>query len=170
MKRTLLLIPILVLMTIVSCQKEVEPVQPGEEAEAAEPTSVLTASIDGTKTFLDGVSVKWQEGDKVIVTDGTAVSTYTAVPDEEDPTNATLSTTATTHPSVDAANLYAVYPAEGNAVSSEGFTVKVPAEQEYGTFNMPMTGTGSNGSLAFRNTVSIRLTCKVPCLSYPKIL
>ena len=155
MKRTLLLIPTLVLMTLVSCQKELEPAQSGSEAEASEQTSVLTASIDVTKTVLDGVIVKWQEGDKVVVTDGTATSTYTAVPEVDDPTNATLSTNATTHPSADAAKLYAVYPAEGNAVSSEGFTVNVPAEQDYGTFNMPMTGTGSNGALAFRNTVSI---------------
>ena len=141
----------------VSCSKELVETEPSQNAQG---TRTLTAFYQSTKTVLadDGVSPLWQEGDQILITDGSANETYTLTAADvlEGGTNATITTTLS-------GTVYAVCPASAFAsISGSDVTVKIPETQD-GTFAAANICVAKSESdyLSFRNaTAVIKFTAK----------
>ena len=125
-------------------------------------TSSFSASIeiDESKTYLDGMKVKWSAGDQIIVYGNGDSKTYGLSAGANTQTG-----TFTTTGGVQPANTYrAFYPSTScTGVSGDIFTFTIPATQTYtaGGFNNnlnPMAGKndGSGGTLiGFRNACAV---------------
>lgn len=125
-------------------------------------TSSFSASIevDESRTYLDGMTVKWSEGDQIIVYGGGAPKTYTLSTGDGTQT-ATFTTTGGVQP---ASTYHAFYPASScTGVSGDVFTFTMPATQTYtsgGFMNnlnpMAAKNDGNGGTtLGFRNAFAI---------------
>lgn len=125
-------------------------------------TSSFSASIevDESRTYLDGMTVKWSEGDKIIVYGDGAPKTYTLSTGDGTQT-ATFTTTGGVQP---ASTYRAFYPASScRGVSGDVFTFSMPAMQTYtanGFMNNlnPMAGKndGNGGTLiGFKNAFAV---------------
>lgn len=109
----------------------------------ANPTApkTYTMTIEATKSTgdaaatrglsLDGktLNVKWNEGEKVEVVQGSAtLGTLTATPDSSDPTKATLSGTLTSSPADDQPILFALHGAQADYTGQKGILLKTDGD------------------------------------------
>ena len=109
MKKTLFVLFAVSALVFASCSKEIRPETTTSFDENAK-TITFSASIDvpaSTKATLDGLSVKWADGDVIgIVSDkGGAIKVYPVVPNATDATQCTFSIA----PVVGATTYYALY-------------------------------------------------------------
>ena len=162
MKKSILLAGLAVVtLAFVSCQKELEqlenPAAAGENTElAGEPVFFLTASVEEQKTTLDGVTVNWSVGDKIVV------NGVTSLPLTAESINGKAATFA--FEAVLEAPYRAVYPASAYVADSDDpendqATVIIPAEQNVtaGSFDPAaaiMIGEGDANGLTFSHAVS----------------
>ena len=97
-----------------------EPAQPGADEGELVP---LTITVTGTKTYIDGSSVAWEEGESIAVYDGTAIREFTM----------TSLSPLKFSGSIDAGASYAwaVYPYADSGISATESSVvaSLPAEQ-----------------------------------------
>lgn len=111
----------------------------------------INASLPDTKVSIDGVSPKWQSGDKIAVftTDGTLCPAFTT--SDSGSQSASFSGTKPEGSTLGAA----VYPYSA-AVSMSGgtITIEVPAEQD-GTAATAVMASPADGSFNFSNLLSV---------------
>lgn len=152
MKKISFLTIALAAIAMVSCQKE-KIAQDGD----ATVKMTFTASMDDTKTYIDGTQVKWSATDEVAIYDGVCAEAHTfTVADGAGTTQATL--TGTACPST---AFQAVYPASAAKGLAEGnVTLAVPAVQTAGENGLDqaallMTAQTEDQNLSFRNVNGI---------------
>ena len=111
----------------------------GEQSANPTEPQVYTMTIEATKgdaaatrrLSLDGkiLNVKWNEGEKVEVVQGSAtLGTLTATPDSSDPTKATLSGTLTSSPADDQPILFALHGAQADYTGQKGILLKTDGD------------------------------------------
>lgn len=111
-------------LTMTSCQKE--------EGIAASDLTFTATTEGGAKTHLtpDGFGLRWDNGDEIMISDGTNSATFAATSIADDASSATFTTSDNV---TLAGNIYkAYYPA---SIYNEDGTVTLPATQQYVTTN-----------------------------------
>lgn len=149
MKRIVFVAVCIAAISAASCQK----IDTQDGALQYEPSMVpasVKASIADTRVTLDGVSPKWEAGDRIALftTDGTLCPAFTT---QDSGSSATFSGTKP-----DGSTLsFAVYPYSAAVSASSGsFTVTVPAEQD-GTIASAVMVAPAGDELMFSNLLSV---------------
>ena len=126
MKKSLALVLAGIMAFALSCTKN--------EADAPEQVEIKVYGEQATKTALDGSSVVWSNGDRLMVFyDGATTGNVFRIGSGEGTTNATF---YGVEPPSGAGHYYAAYPATASFDGNNKFTYLMPAEVEYteGTF------------------------------------
>lgn len=147
-----------VLAASVSCTKDTT-VTPEVKQGAIE----ITASVEGTRTSLEGADVRWSANDALGIFSGTKFVNAQFTTTDDNAASATFTGDATDAEGTEAAKAFAYYPYAAGA-TLEGTTVsglEIPAEQTFaeGTFATtlnPMAAVGKDHtSLAFRSVGAV---------------
>lgn len=124
---------------------------------------------DGTKTVIDGLAVKWETNDAILVVDGSVSSKYNL--DEGEGTKTAKFILDDESTAVSGENIYALYPyASGPSFGTESISnVTLPAIQTVAAGQsvdpkaMLMVAEADNGNLAFKNVCSyVKVTSAAP--------
>ena len=148
MKKNIRTLAVLVIAsaTLAACSSDDNEIQNAQPANPTEPQT-YTMTIQATKTtggdaqtrglyYGDAdaqgkkpLNVKWNEGEKVEVVQGSAtLGTLTATPDSSDPTKATLSGTLTSSPGDDQPILFALHGAQADYTGQKGILLKTDGD------------------------------------------
>lgn len=147
-----------VLAASVSCTKDTT-VTPEVKQGAIE----ITASVEGTRTSLEGADVRWSANDALGIFSGTKFVNAQFTTTDDNAASATFTGDATDAEGTEAAKAFAYYPYAAGA-TLEGTTVsglEIPAEQTFaeGTFATtlnPMAAVGEDHTtLAFRSVGAV---------------
>ena len=147
-----------VLAASVSCTKDTT-VTPEVKRGAIE----ITASVEGTRTSLEGADVRWSANDALGIFSGTKFVNAQFTTTDDNAASATFTGDATDAEGTEAAKAFAYYPYAAGA-TLEGTTVsglEIPAEQTFaeGTFATtlnPMAAVGEDHTtLAFRSVGAV---------------
>lgn len=147
-----------VLAASVSCTKDTT-VAPEVKQGAIE----ITASVEGTRTSLEGADVRWSANDALGIFSGTKFVNAQFTTTDDNAASATFTGDATDAEGTEAAKAFAYYPYAAGA-TLEGTTVsglEIPAEQTFaeGTFATtlnPMAAVGEDHTtLAFRSVGAV---------------
>lgn len=124
---------------------------------------------DGTKTVIDGLAVKWETNDAILVVDGSVSSKYNLAEGEGTKTAKFILDEEST--AVSGENIYALYPyASGPSFGTESISnVTLPAIQTVAAGQsvdpkaMLMVAEADNSNLAFKNVCSyVKVTSDAP--------
>lgn len=147
-----------ILAASVSCTKDTT-VTPEVKQGAIE----ITASVEGTRTSLEGADVRWSANDALGIFSGTKFVNAQFTTTDDNAASATFTGDATDAEGTEAAKAFAYYPYAAGA-TLEGTTVsglEIPAEQTFteGTFATtlnPMAAVGEDHTaLAFRSVGAV---------------